>query len=300
MIKKISWVIGVTIIMIFSDTTAQRKNHYPLPSIEDNLANFNSHVNKLKITPGQWRPMFNSEQICWISPKWGSQEYIYLDFPEAIFIDQQLIYLSHISDRFRAMYNYQLPKVQWKGNDSILYYDRNLGSKIFFGGEVKIENEDSVSLKLWINNLTEDTLKNILLQTCSFLHQIKEFDIKSDSNKFIHTKGKGWITLEDALSNRNSLPADGKFRAGWREGPAVSDIPVIIATSVNKTHFVAMTWFENTYSFIGNAEHPCFHADPFFPDIFPGETKYIHGAIIFYQGNFQEFARNIENWKIIK
>lgn len=36
-------------------------------------------------------------------------------------------------------------------------------------------------------------------------------------------------------------------------------------------------------------DHPCFHADPFFPDLSPGERKGIQGEIIFFEGSLTEF-----------
>ena len=64
----------------------------------------------------------------------------------------------------------------------------------------------------------------------------------------------------------HKIPANGRYRVGWRSGPEIADLPLIIAQSRDKSHYVMMTWFGNTYSLIGNENHPCFHADPFFED----------------------------------
>lgn len=266
-----------------------------IPDQAENIHIYDSIVNRISIFPGSWRPLYNSEQICWISPSWESEEYIYLDFPEAIFIDGKIIYLSHVSKRFPAMFNYQLPGVRWTESNKVLKYERRLDNFLSFGGEVKVKDSLRVGLKLWIKNNSDDTLKNIVLQTCSYLHQIKEFDIPSLDNKFIHVRSLGWIPLDQALRKRDSIPPDGKFTAGWRSGPKISDIPVIIAASVKNDHFVGMTWFENTNSFIGNPGHPCFHADPFFPDINPHEMRSIDGELFFMEGSFDLVTKEIEN-----
>jgi hypothetical protein len=290
-----SFLITICLIFITICSIAQYKTNFRMPTVKENKAVFDSIVNKINISPGLWRPMFHSEQIAWISPPWSSQEYIYLDFPEAIFIDEHLLYLSHVSNRFPAIFNFRLPEVEWKGNDSILTYERHLPNNISFGGEIKIKSSNTVKLKLWIENQTDDTLKNILLQTCAYLHQIKEFDISTNDNKYIHVKDKGWMSLQKAFSIIDTLPQDGSYKIGWRRGPRISDSPVIIASSKDNLHHIAMTWYENTFSFIGNPEHPCFHADPFFGDIAPHQTKTIAGAIIFLQGDFSSDLKQIEN-----
>jgi len=53
---------------------------------------------------------------------------------------------------------------------------------------------------------------------------------------------------------------------------------------------VAMTWYEDTYSLIGNPRHPCLHADPRFADLAPGEMASIRGAIIFAEGGLDALA----------
>jgi hypothetical protein len=274
---------------------AQKDRQYKAPSYDENLKLYYSIVNKMHISPGRWRPLFNSEQICWISPPWASEEYIYLDFPEAIFFNDSLIYLSHVSNRFPAKFNYQLPDIEWKGSDSLLRFERNIKGYFSFGGEVRIYDTCTVTLQLWIKNQSSYTFSNILLQTCAYLYPIKEFSMKTNKNKYIHTKDNGWISLETVLEDKDQLTVNGKYRVGWRDGPEISDLPVIITSSENNEHFLAMTWYQNTFSFIGNPEHPCFHADPYFPDIMPGETKYIKGAIIFLHGTFQEISVQVED-----
>ena len=54
-----------------------------------------------------------------------------------------------------------------------------------------------------------------------------------------------------------------------------------------------MTWFEDTYSFIGNSNHPCFHADPYYHDLDPGESQTIRGELIFYEGSVVAFEQDV-------
>jgi hypothetical protein len=50
-----------------------------------------------------------------------------------------------------------------------------------------------------------------------------------------------------------------------------------------------MTWFEDTLSLVGNPGHPCFHADPRFPDLPPGANASIRGKLIFFEGALEGF-----------
>ena len=45
------------------------------------------HATGIRILPGAWRPHYYWEHIAWVSPSWPSQDYIWLDFPEAIFTE---------------------------------------------------------------------------------------------------------------------------------------------------------------------------------------------------------------------
>jgi hypothetical protein len=262
-----------------------------LISREENKAVFDSIRNQLHICPGKWRPLFNSEQIFWVSPPWPSSEYIYVDFPEAIFVDGMPAYLSHVSGVLPTLFNYKLPDVEWKERDGQYYYIRILGNYMDFGGEVTRTERHIAKMRLWIRNKSDSVMKNITLQTCAYLHPIKEFSQVTNTNKFIHTPDSGWVSLDRLWPPKpHGFPETGTYKIGWRSGAALSDLPFIIAQSQVEGHLVAMTWFDHTLSFIGNTRHPCFHADPFFPDLQPGERHTIEGAFIFFEGSLPAFA----------
>jgi len=287
--KPKAFLICITFAWIIASCQQTGKN-IELLSVEETMAVFDSIQHQMHISPGSWRPLFNSEQIFWISPPWPSSEYIYVDFPEAIFVGDTLAYLSHVNRKLPTLFNYKLPKVQWKDNGDVISYERNLGNYLDFGGEASISGSNSVSMKLWIKNKTDKNLENITLQTCAFLYPIKEFSLGSNSNKYVHTKDSGWISLNKLWPIPDNVSENGAYSIGWRSGPALCDLPVIITSSQTGEHHVAMTWFENTISFVGNANHPCFHADPYFPDIKPGETATILGKMIFYEGSQRDFV----------
>lgn len=84
---------------------------------------YETHAKGLRIFPGQWRPHYPFEQIAWISPAWPSQDYLWLDFPEAIFVGERLVFLSHVNPALQSQYP-DLPAVAWKKNPRGLEFER--------------------------------------------------------------------------------------------------------------------------------------------------------------------------------
>jgi len=59
---------------------------------------YDTHAKGIRIVPSQWRPHYPWEHIVWMSPSWPSQDYLWLDFPEAIFSDQGLLGLRSTNE----------------------------------------------------------------------------------------------------------------------------------------------------------------------------------------------------------
>ena len=119
---------------------------------------YETEAKGIRIKPGHWRPHYPWEHIAWVSPSWPSQDYLWLDFPEAIFTSRGLIYLSHINPPIDTVYE-SLPAVPWTETDRGLSFDRLLPSKIAFGGSLEKRDEHTVALELHIfNGSTEHLL----------------------------------------------------------------------------------------------------------------------------------------------
>ena len=285
--KIVSRIIYSLAITIFLVIAVQAQNNDKAPSLEQNKIMYQKVTEGIHITAGAWRPLFGTEQVAWINPAWSSEGYIWLDFPEAIFYDNQLIYLGHIDERFPAKYN-NLPTVKWQEIDNGIQYERELPNGVKFGGSVVKKDDNTVGLKIWIYNGSSKTIKDIKLQTCAYLNQVIELDEKTNLNKLVHIPEVGWIPLSRAqrMEDLNS-----KYHVGWLGGPKVSDLPVIIALSEDHKYLVGMTWYDNTYSLIGNENHPCYHVDPFFPNLKPGQKYTINGEMIFFDGSIKDFEK---------
>ena len=285
MINKILFLICFFYTTLLPLTTLSGQDVEENTRLEQNQVSYDSVVSQIHITPGLWRPMFGTEQIAWVSPPWSSQEYIWLDFPEAIFSGKELLFLSHINPRFPSR-NQHVESVPWQRKEDGIRYEQELSNGIRFGGSVTKKCQNIISLELWMQNGSNDPVKDVKLQTCAYLHGIEEFNQMSSENKLVHVAGQGWIPYTEALELAD---VKGKYHVGWLSGPEVADLPVILALSKEPERLVAFTWFENTYSFIGNQNHPCFHADPRMGDIEPGESKTISGELIFFEGTTDEF-----------
>jgi len=248
---------------------------------------YETQAKGIRILPGQWRPHYQFEQIAWISPPWPSQDYIWLDFPEAIFTKSSMLYLSHVNPAVPGILFPDLPRVPWKTMPNGISFERILPNGIAFGGSVTNNGDSAASLELHIHNGSDEPLEVIRLQTCAYLRGIKEFSDFTSDNKLVHVKGSGWMRFHDALE---SGAQTGGFRLGWRSGPSVADLPVMATLSNKAERLAAITWYDDTYSLIENPLHPCMHADPAFPDLEPGESAEVRGALLFFEGPIDQFT----------
>lgn len=263
----------------------------------DKKETYENHMKGIRILPGHWRPHYPFEQIAWVSPPWPSQDYIWLDFPEAIFTNIGLIFLSHVNPPFPVVFP-DLPKVPWQETPAGIKFDRDLPNGIRFGGSVVKKKASVVSINLYIDNRSKEPLTTIKLQTCAFLRAIQEFGDYSYDNKLVHVPDKGWMKFTEA---RDSGLTSGRFKLGWRGGPAVCDLPVMITVSNQDKRLVAMTWFDHTNAMVSNRERPCMHADPVFPDLEPGQRADINGELIFFEGSPDNFTTwFIDHWKELR
>ncbi len=240
------------------------------------------------IQPGQWRPYFPLEHVAWIKTPWSDPlfpDFVFLDFPEAIFCNLGLLYLGHHSPRFPSLFP-GLPKVAWKTDRGVLHYERVLPNGIEFGGSLAPCDASAVSLALYIKNGTNKPLTDIKLQVCALLKHTTSFSGNTADNKFVHTSSNGWQSFTEACNAKDR----GRFRLGWREGPAVADLPVMVTVSDRRDQLIAITWYDDTYSLVCNPAHPCMHADPYFADIQPGQRRTIHGELLFFEGTLERFT----------
>ncbi len=245
---------------------------------------YETHAKGIRILPGQWRPHYPFEQIVWLSPPWASQDYLWLDFPEALFTDQGLLYLSHVNPKYPVLFP-DLPQVGWYEIPNGLAFERKLPNGVHFGGTVSKKTFTSIELILHIKNDSPQPLSGIKLQTCAYLRAIKEFSDFTNGNKFVHVRGSGWLSLSEVIAHQEET---GYYRVGWRGGPRLADKPIIATISNQTQRLVAMTWHTDTFCLIGNPNHPCMHADPHSADLACGQRVSLRGELVFVEGTLAE------------
>jgi hypothetical protein len=259
---------------------------------------YETHAKGIRILPGQWRPHYPWEHIAWISPPWPSQDYVWFDFPEAIFTKQGMLYLSHVNPTLPPALFSDPPAVPWEKTADGLQYERVLPNGFRWRGRIRRveplgadEHQGRVDFELAFENDSKQSYTEIRLQTCLMLRACQEFGAYSADNKSVHVPERGWLPFEQA---RTISQPEGKVRLGWRGGPMIADWPVMVTRSAVADRYVAMTWFDNTYSLIQNPPRPCMHADPFVPDLPPGEHATIRGRIWFFDGPLEPFEKNLK------
>jgi hypothetical protein len=244
-----------------------------------------------------WRPHYPFEHIAWVSPPWPCQDYLWFDFPEALFANGELYYLSHINPQYPPRFN-NLPAIPWEREPQGITMKRVLPDSVRFSTRVTRRDDSSVDLGLFIENGSAVPLRDIRVQTCLYLRALREFGRFTNDNKLVHVRGAGWTTLREALDEKRGFEETSEptaVRVGWRGGRRIADLPVIVSVAEDPPRQIAMTWFAQTFNLTGNAARPCMHADPYFADLAPGARATARGALLFHEGDRDMFLARLSD-----
>ncbi|MCA9126142.1 MAG: CehA/McbA family metallohydrolase [Planctomycetales bacterium] len=193
---------------------------------------------------------------------WDADSYAVLDFPEAVWSNLGLTYLAHTHiDTIWTKQRIALEQLEWQQQDGNFTLVRRLPNGIEIGIKV-IPLQSQLRMKMWLTNGTAATLSDLRVQNCIMLKGAAGFEQQTNDNKVFKN---GYALVHSADRKRWMI-------SSWDPGHR--------------------TW--------GNANCPCLHADPKFPDCPPGETRWLRGWFSFYEGSDieQELTR-IEStgWK---
>ncbi len=181
---------------------------------------------------------------------WPDAGYVVLDLPEAIHSDKGLLFLAHHDEGFPTMWEkagMEIPNVDWSREASgRLSREQKLPNGARFGATVT-PGEKQVDLQFWLENNTEDTLRNIRGQICLMLTGAPDFNYLSNARKI--------------------------FQA-----------PVAAAPSRQGNRWILVA-FERAAFIWGNKDVPCIHSDPLLTDVHPGERVAVRGRIWFCQAD---------------
>jgi len=187
---------------------------------------------------------------------WDPNSYVVVDVPEAIWSNLGLTYLAHTHiDTIWTTRGIELEKLEWtRRPNGELEIARTLPNGIAFGVKVRPARE-AVHMEMRLKNGTEQTLSNLNVQNCVMTKMAAGFAELTNDNKVFTDP---YVACRDEEGKRWIITA-------W-EG-------------------CARPW--------GNEDCPCFHSDPKFPDLEPGQEHVLRGWLSFYEGDDieAEFAR---------
>ena len=187
---------------------------------------------------------------------WDRDSYVVLDVPEAIWSNLGLTYLAHTHvDTIWTKKDISLPKLEWKRHpDGTLDIERVLPNEIAFGVKVK-PTKEAVLMEMWLRNGTWQRLADLRIQNCVMTKMAVGFEQQTNDNKIFTN-------------------------------------PYVACRSGDGKRWIITAW-ENCYNPWGNEKCPCFHSDPKFPDLEPGQSYRLRGWLSFYEGTDieKEFKR---------
>lgn len=194
---------------------------------------------------------------------WDPKSYVVVDLPEAIWSNLGLTYLAHTHiDTIWTKQGIELPELEWNRHPGgRLDIERELPNGITFGARVEPTRE-AVRMEMWLKNGTKQKLSDLRTQICVMPKMAAGFAEQTNDNKV--------------------------FRD-----------PYAACRSTDGKRWIITAW-ENCHRTWGNARCPCFHSDPKFPDLEPGQMHRLQGWLSFYEGtDIEAELRRIEqtNWR---
>lgn len=179
---------------------------------------------------------------------WDPNSYVVLDIPEALWSNLGLTYLAHTHiDTIWTMQGVELPKLEWtRRPDGGLDIERTLPNGLAFGARVR-PARDAVHMEMWLTNGTPQELTDLRVQNCVMPKMAAGFAAQTNDNK--------------VLTN-----------------------PYVACRSDDGRRWIITAW-EDCHRPWANPDCPCFHSDPKFPDLEPGQTHRLRGWLSFYEGD---------------
>jgi len=178
---------------------------------------------------------------------WDRDSYVVVDVPEAIWSNLGLTYLAHTHiDTIWTSKGVILPKLEWKRRPGgTLEIERVLPNKITFGVKVG-STKEAVRMEMWLRNGTNMCLTDLRIQNCVMTKMAAGFEQQTSDNKIFTN-------------------------------------PYAACRSGDGKRWIITAW-ENCHNPWGNEQCPCFHSDPKFPNLEPGQTYLLRGWLSFYEG----------------
>jgi hypothetical protein len=171
-----------------------------------------------------------------------------------------------------------------------------------------LAGKDRVDFKMTITNHSTTFLKSIGALFCFQYHHLKGFPAKKTDN-FAHTfvviNGRP-LALKDlnvktpgAIARMAQVGSCKDESNWWAEemGGMIDqriDMALTALTSSADDRKVIVSWMPGK-SMLSNLVIPCIHADPCIGDIAPGESRTVHGVLIFTHNSLESVINELSN-----
>lgn len=177
---------------------------------------------------------------------WRPSDYVVVDIPEAIWANNELIYLAHthIPTRWDRKHIKLKPQDWVRQSGRVLTLHRTLPNKVAFKCRIT-PRKDRVDMTLHLINGSQETLRNIKIQICVLLKKAGGFNGQIGGNKKSFERG---------------IAVKAKDGDRW------------IATAWD----LGKPW--------QNPDCPCMHSDPVCAILKPGDTMTTRGVLFFHEG----------------
>jgi len=178
---------------------------------------------------------------------WDPNSYVVVDVPEALWSNLGLTYLAHTHiDTIWTKQGITLPRLEWNRHaDGSLDIERTLPNGIAFGVKA-VPAREAVRMEMWLHNGTDRRLTDLRVQICVMPKMAAGFAGQTNQNK--------------VLTN-----------------------PYVACRSEDGRRWIITAW-EGCQRPWANEQCPCFHSDPKFPDLEPGQRHRLRGWLSFYEG----------------
>ncbi len=178
---------------------------------------------------------------------WDPNAYVVLDIPEAIWSNLGLTYLAHTHiDTIWTQKQIALPVLEWnRRRGGRLELTRRLPNGIEFTVYV-VPTKEAVLMEMALTNGTDKKLSDMRVQNCVMTKMAPGFEGQTNDNKVLT---KPYAACRDESGKR------------W-----------------------IITVWTHCYRSWANPDCPCYHSDPQFPDLGPGESATVKGWLSFYEG----------------
>lgn len=235
-----------------------------------------------------------------VAPPWSDGGSLFINFPEHLEYMPGTRGIARHHDKRENVWQVSADGAEvWYEVESITE------PGVFFSVKARAEGERAL-FEMTITNRSQIMLESIRPLICYQYHRLKGFPA-SRRNNFAHTFiviGGKPVALADLTVERSEAYARMAQVKGcpdehnwWAEkmGGFIEermDMAFTALTASEDDRKVVVFWTPGK-NLLSNSAIPCIHADPYFGDLAPGESRSAHGILIFTRASLEELIKEL-------